>query len=184
MVDVKKGGAPQDSFSVNLTTNRGCWNLVSVPLLPASTSLSSFLSSISGKYDLVQAYYGGAWHSSTGDLTTVDNKMGLWIHVTQNCTLTVDGAAPTSTTISLTSSGDGWNLIGWPTSGPRSISTALSGIAGKYDKIYAYDASDAADPWKIYDVSAPSYVNDLTQFSPGKGYWIHMTSSADLVVSY
>jgi hypothetical protein len=185
MVDVKKGGASQDSFSVNLTTNRGGWNLVSVPLVPASTSIASFLSSISGQYDLVQAYYGGAWHNyPSGDLATVDQKMGLWIHVTTNCTLTVEGTAPTSTTIALSSSGDGWNLIGWPASGARSISTALSGILGKYDRIYAYEATDATDPWKIYDVSAPGYVNDLTQFSPGKGYWIHMTSSADLVVSY
>jgi hypothetical protein len=185
MVDVKKGSASQDSFSVNLTTNRGGWNMVSVPLAPASTSIANFLSSISGKYDLVQAFYGGNWHNyPSGDLTTVDQKMGLWIHVTQNCTLTVEGTAPASTTISLTSSGSGWNLIGWPAGGARSVSTALSSIAGKYDKIYTYDAYDATDPWKIHDVAAPSYVNDLTQLVPGKAYWIHMTSSADLVVSY
>ena len=54
----------------------GIFNFIGI--LANDILLSFFvLASIAGKYDLVQAYYDGAWHSYPGgDLTTVNEKMG------------------------------------------------------------------------------------------------------------
>ncbi len=185
MVDVRLGGGSGQTYSINLTTANGGWNLVSTPLVPTATAVADFLASIAGKYDLVQAYYDGTWHSYPGgDLTTINEKMGLWIHVTQNCTLVINGQPPTSTTINLTAANGGWNLIGWPSGSTRSLATALAGIAGQYDKVYAFHAADLADPWKLYNPAVPSYANDLQNMEPGKGYWIHVTADCSLVVPY
>jgi len=187
MVDVRLGSAGE-VHQINLTSQNGGWNFVSERLIPTSTAVADLFASISGKYDIVQAYVNGAWKSYTpgygGELTTADQKMGLWIHATQDCTWTVSGEAPTSTTISLSSANGGWNLIGWPSDNTTSIETALSGIAANYDMVYYYDVTDTADPWKIYSRTAPSYANDLTQFSSGKAYWLHVTANCDLTVNY
>lgn len=187
MVDVTTGASGNTQY-INLTTAGSGWNMVSINLTPGSSAIADVLASISGKYDLVYAYQSGTWRSYTpgvgGDLTTIDPSMGLWIHVTQNCTLTVTGTPPTSTTISLSSANGGWNLIGWPSNDTRSVATALAGIAGNYDMVYQYVASDTADPWKIYNPAAPSYANDLTNLSPGTACWIKMNANRNLTVDY
>ena len=45
----------------------------------------------------------------------------------------------------------------------------LSSIEGQYDLVYAYHASDAADPWKKYNVAAPPFLNDLTEIDETMG---------------
>ena len=63
---------------------------------------------------------------------------------------------------------EGWNLISIPvTPEDTSISSVLYGISGNYSIVWAYDAGDAADPWKKYDPSVP-FGNDLTDLNSGK----------------
>jgi len=69
----------------------------------------------------------------------------------------------------------GWNLIGYNSLNPKTITDALFSISGNYSIVWAYDASDTADHWKMYDPGVP-FGNDLTIIEPGKGYWIMMTS--------
>jgi len=70
----------------------------------------------------------------------------------------------------------GWNLISIPVSPASTVITdVLSSIEGQYDLVYAYDAWDAADPWKKYNTAAPPFLNDLTQMGPGWGYWIRVS---------
>lgn len=187
MVDVRKG-AGGEVHQINLTNQNGGWNFVSERLIPPSTAVADVFASIAGKFDIVQAYVNGAWKSYTpgygGELTTADQKMGLWIHVTQDCAWSVSGEAPTSTTIRLSAANGGWNLIGWPSDNAVSIETALAGIVANYTMVYYYDAYNAADPWKVYNRTAPSYANDLTQLSSGKAYWIRVTADCDLIVNY
>lgn len=188
MVEVEAGDGGGELHNISLTTANGGWNFVSIRLIPSSTAIADVLSSINGKYDLVQAYDAGAWRSYQpgigGTLTVVDQAMGLWIHVTQDCTLSVVGEAPTSTLIHLSSASGGWNMIGWPSDDSPSISTALAGIAGHYDLVYTYNAFDLSDPWKVYNPSAPSYANDLQQASSGWAHWVRVLSDCDLVVDY
>jgi hypothetical protein len=58
----------------------------------------------------------------------------------------------------------------------------LAPISGQYDLVYAYDGSDAADPWKKYIPDSP-VGNDLTAMRPWYGYWIHMTEPAVLTIA-
>ena len=74
----------------------------------------------------------------------------------------------------------GANLIGYPSGSAVTLPDALASIAGKYIRVYAYDPSDVGDPWKSFDPSAPSLVNDLTTLASGKGYWVQMTQPAFL----
>ncbi|NLG26981.1 MAG: hypothetical protein GX557_03670, partial [Chloroflexi bacterium] len=182
MVDVKPGPGGALNYQVALTTQNGGWNFVSAPLAPTSSDPATYLSSIAGKYDIVQAFQGNAWLSHPGGgLTSINERTGMWIHVTQNCTLNVSGTAPASTTIPLAV---GWNMVGWPTTTSRPVTTALAGIAGKYSVVYSYDATDTADPWKLYSPTAPTWVNDLVNMQPGRGYWIYVTTATNLEVPW
>ena len=75
--------------------------------------------------------------------------------------------------------GPGWNLISYPIPDPNGqifpIQDIFASIAGNYTTIYGYDSYDTADAWKVYDVSAPYYVNDLTELKFASGYWIYVT---------
>jgi hypothetical protein len=37
-----------------------------------------------------------------------------------------------------------------------------------------------ADPWKVYGVGAPGWVNDLAALEYGQGYWIYVTQDVTL----
>ena len=52
---------------------------------------------------------------------------------------------------------------------------ALASIDGFHDLVYAYDASDAVDPWKKYNVAALEFLNDLTEMGPGWRYWLRVS---------
>ncbi|MCP4659125.1 MAG: hypothetical protein GY856_27260, partial [bacterium] len=60
---------------------------------------------------------------------------------------------------------------------------ALASIEGKYVRILAYDAWDAEDPWKIFDVNVPDWANDLAMMEPGRGYWVLLTEATTLEIA-
>lgn len=74
----------------------------------------------------------------------------------------------------------GWNLVSYPLLEARALPQALASIADAYTTVYGYRAEGAADPWQVYSPQAPGWVNDLTQFEPGRGYWIHATRAITL----
>jgi hypothetical protein len=167
------------------------WNLISSPRVQAATAITIVLSSISGKYDLVYAYdasdSASPWRKYNvnappyaNNLAVINERMGVWVHMTTAGTLTVAGAAPTTTNIQLY---PGWNLVGYPGTQTRPIAEALASIAGKYTLIYAYDASDPADPWRKYNVNAPPYANNLSAMRSRWGYWIKVTENCVLTIS-
>lgn len=61
------------------------------------------------------------------------------------------------------------------------IAAVLSSISGKYDIVWAYNASDAKDPWKKYIPGAPDSVSDLKTMVPGLGYWISINSNSTVL---
>jgi hypothetical protein len=69
----------------------------------------------------------------------------------------------------------GWNLFSYPLRESRPVGQALASIDGYYATVYGHMATDEADPWKVYDVSVPEYVNDLERLAFGHGYWISAT---------
>jgi uncharacterized repeat protein (TIGR01451 family) len=165
---------PFDTFEISLFEG---WNLISVPLLPEDTTISSVMSPISGNYSIVWAYdaaEGGVWKMYdptapifVNDLTEIQPGKGYWIMMTANDTLPVNGTLQDNS-FQLES---GWNLIGYNSLSSKPIDSALAPISGNYSIVWAYDAGDGG-VWKMYDPTAPIFVNDLTEMEPGRGYWI------------
>ena len=123
-----------DFHSTSIPLQTG-WNLVSFNLRPVSTAITDVLSSLAGHYDLAYAWNapGQTWLkyddiAMSGDnLSHVDETLGFWIHITTTApTLTVFGSLPTTTGITLSGAGSGWNLVGYPSSATRALPGALT----------------------------------------------------------
>ncbi|MCD4811277.1 hypothetical protein K8R14_01565 [bacterium] len=166
-------------ITLNLYTG---WNLISLPLMPEDTSITSLMSSISSNYSIVWEYNASDtadhWKKYDpgvpfgNDLTNMEPGKGYWIMMTSDDTLPISGTVPESTDIVLKTS---WNLVGFNSLDNKPIAEALSSINGNYSIVWAYDASDTADHWKKYDPGVP-FGNDMTDMESRKGYWIMMTS--------
>ena len=167
------------------------WNLVASPLVPIDAAASAFFAPITGQFTSAYVYdacdtddpwkrYDPSAPPFANDLTTITVERGFWIRANINTTLTITGTAPATLRNPLCS---GPNLIGYPSGSAVPLPAALTSIAGQYARVYAYEPSDAADPWKTFDPSAPSFVNDLTAVAPGMGYWVQMTQPGLLMLN-
>jgi parallel beta-helix repeat protein len=180
--------------SISLYTG---WNLVSFNLHPADTTITTVLSNISGSYDLVYAWDATGAHSGGGNwmiydpnrvfgntLANLDEKMGFWIHMTAPATLNEVGSLPGTTNIPLHITAGGWNLVGYPSAASLALPDCLRdhGVGIGYTLVYAYHANDGA-PWKLYNRNA-IFGNDLTQMTPGWGYWIFVSGDSTWSVGY
>jgi hypothetical protein len=179
-----------NSFAIILQPD---WNLISINLHPANPEIAQVLSSIAGSYDLVFAWNGAVsinnWTSYSPDvpyflnsLTTLDERTGYWIHVTSPTpvTLYVTGSLPTTTTINLSTTGGGWNLVGYPAATGKDLPGAMP---ADVSLVFAYHAADAVS-WKLFDRAAPPFINSLTSLTPGWGYWVYVTASTPWIVTY
>jgi uncharacterized repeat protein (TIGR02543 family) len=176
------------------------WNLVSFDLHPVDTSIAAVLSSIDGKYNLVYAWDATGASSGSGNwlkydptgqayqnsLHNLDEKMGFWIHMTAGGTLQVTGTVIVSSSIDLWDNVGGWNLVGYPSTAARLLPGALQqyNVGTDFSLVYAYHANDAAPQWKLFDREAQPYANDLTQLTPGWGYWIKVNADHSWSVNY
>ena len=96
------------------------WNLISLPLMPEDTSITSLLSSINGNYSIVWEYNASDtsdhWKKYDpnapigNDLTDMEPGKGYLIMMISNDTLSISGTVPESTDIYLNTD---WNLIGY-----------------------------------------------------------------------
>jgi hypothetical protein len=160
-----------ENATIQLNTG---WNLISIPVSPGSTSISSVLSGAMSKIEAVYAYNGTSYEAfvpgeSSNTLTTIESGRGYWVYLNDSATLNVEGStAPRSISIR-----EGWNLVGYNSTMALSASEALQSINGKYLAIYAYDSSS-----NEYRAHIPGESSDLTQMEPGNGYWVYATESA------
>ncbi|MCP4059253.1 MAG: hypothetical protein GY738_18515, partial [Pseudoalteromonas sp.] len=123
-------------------------------------------------------YYDPA-EPAASSLTAIDHTMGLWVKATAATLLPLAGTLPATTTIELC---EGWNLIGFPAGQPRHPHAALASIAGKWQRVFGYDASDPDDPWEFFDPAIPDWANDLRLMHPGRGYWVLATEAVTLEI--
>ncbi len=165
------------------------FNLISLPEEPADTDPAVVFAALDGQLEKVEAYdacdtadpekvYDPA-DPAGSDLNAVDHRMGLWVAPTVATVLPSDGTLPASTTIDLCV---GWNLIGFPAGEPRHPYTALSSIAGKWERIFGFDKFDEEDPWEVFDPVVPDWANDLRVMQPGRGYWLLVTEATTLEI--
>jgi hypothetical protein len=164
-------------ITYNISLSLG-WNLVSLPLEQPDTSVTKVLSSINGKYDSIKYYDSrdpaDPWKSyrpdGQNDLTGIDHRMAVWIHTNAECTLTLYGTIPTSTTIQLYT---GWNFVGYPTHDTtKTVASALAGTG--YDRVEGYQST------------APylKELKDTDPFLPGQGYWVHVPADTTWTINW
>ncbi|UCG68486.1 MAG: hypothetical protein JSV09_11820 [Thermoplasmata archaeon] len=162
------------------------WNLVSFPYIVSETGIDDVLGSIDGEYDIVQYYNSSdvtdSWKhkhilkpSYMNDLENLDNKMGFWIHVTEidGAILFISGDSPISPqTISLR---QGWNLVGYPCTTPKSRDNALNNLD--------FDIQINAVEYFDNGTKTIRSLEEWDYMEPGKGYWIHAIQECDWIVS-
>jgi hypothetical protein len=153
------------------------WNLISLDLTPADTSLDSVLETIIGDYNAVQWYdakdtvdswkhYEVSKPSQLNDLSEVNPKMGFWIHVTKpgGTTLSYTGKMPyMERRVTLY---PGWNLVGYPSLTDKLRMEGLNNI------IFGTDV----DLIQWYDPSTQTWhdMDEDDDFVLGRGYWVHV----------
>jgi hypothetical protein len=77
--------------------------------------------------------------------------------------------------------GPGWNNFAYSVRETQSVTEALLSISGYYTTVYGYEPEDPDDdPWKVYDVTVPDWVNDLKALEFSHGYWINVSRSITL----
>ena len=164
-------------------------NLVSIPREPADSDPAAVFAVVAGQLHRVTANDAcdpaDSWKvydpadPAASDLTAVDHRSGMWVSMTAAAALPLGGTLPATTTIELC---EGWNLIGFPAAEPRHPYVALSSIAGKWQRIFGYDAFDPEDPWEFFDPAVPDWANDLQVMKPGRGYWVLATEAVTLEI--
>ena len=68
--------------------------------------------------------------------------------------------------------------ISWQPNDPAPGAVFLP-IASAVRRVFAFDACDTADPWKVWDPASPGS-SDLTAITPAKGFWLEGQGSATL----
>ena len=162
------------------------WNLISLPAEPSDPDPAAVFAPIAASVERVYAYDAcdpsDPWKlydpadPAASDLVAIDHRMGLWVESRGNANLPIDGTPLASTDFSLCS---GWNLIGYPSAVPRPVPSALAPILGSLVRVFGYDAFEALVPWKVFDIAAPGWANDLAAMVPGRGYWVLVSAAAD-----
>ncbi len=165
------------------------YNLISLPEQPADTDPAVVLAALGGQLHRVEAYdacdLADPWKlydpadPAASDLTVIDHRKGLWVAPTVATVLPSDGTLQATTSLDLCV---GWNLIGFPAGEARHPLTVLSSIAGKWERIFGYDAFDPADPWEGFDPAVPDWANNLPLMQPGRGYWLLVTEATTLTI--
>ncbi len=153
-------------LDINLSAG---WNLISLPLSPENSNIDFVLASISGKYDSVWSYQEGKWKYyiaglAGGALTTMEFGKGYWIKMKTASKLTIRGNDAISSFLQLSK---GWNLVGYNSLSPRTITEAFASIEGLYYSIWTY--KDGGWLRHIEGFSG----NNLTDMVPYYGYWIN-----------
>ena len=186
----ESGGSPLTSYDIPISpaAGNGDWVFVSFPYTISGNIETVLDDSILGDggttWDVAKWYdpqdTADPWKAyragvSTSDLVTINNHMGIWLHLTANggnqlLTTGVAGSySAGAVNISLYA---GWNLVSYPSATSRLASTTLPG---------------AADMVAYYNSGAPYLVTEAlptaVTFSEGNAYWVHMTSAATWTVN-
>jgi|GEM_PF-655773 sugar lactone lactonase YvrE len=157
------------------------WNLVSLPIAPAQTSIDKLLNPLIQLHELkiVWCYSptpSPAWSfftpPSSGALKTMVDGKGYWVYVNDAVNMTVVGyVIPPASTPPSYSLAAGWNLAGFkpePTIQNETIGQYLMSISGSYDQNNVWIYDNAGGAW----IRATS----STWVVPGQAMWILVTS--------
>jgi parallel beta-helix repeat protein len=152
-------------------------NLISFPLIQSNRSTQTVLQTVA--FDKAWAYdaHQKKWISympskpHKGELKEINNKMGVWVNVTEISNLTVAGIVPLMTSIGLL---PGWNLVGFP-----SFDTDYSvGEFKSYTNASRVEGFDPSSPPHFLRV-----LSDTDKLKTGYGYWVSSVVTVTWYVS-
>ncbi|MBI5001168.1 MAG: amidase domain-containing protein [Euryarchaeota archaeon] len=160
------------------------WNLVSLPLVQANSSLQSCLASIAGSYDRTQFYdssstinqwrqYYSGWQPALNDLSQLNHSIAFWLNVTApSATLNVTGTLPSSTAIVLR---QGWNMVGYPARNDSSYTVGQLKTATGATIVEGFNGS------ATYKTSV---LPDSRIMKRGEGYWVYAPAPTTWMVDW
>lgn len=174
-----------DGFIIHIPLKAG-GNMISIPFNMTNDSLEEVLLDIEGNYTTVWWYNISdninPWKlydvdKPVADLHSVGRKMGIWIFMSSDDTLTVTGSEPIPSTTNIDLKA-GWNFIGYPSLTPRFVGVnpgeAFNSISGFVEIVQYYNATNITDPWKEWDPGSYTQ-DDLIEIKPCYGLWIRVT---------
>ncbi|MFO7619083.1 MAG: clostripain-related cysteine peptidase [Thermoplasmata archaeon] len=181
IIAVPEVGTPPVPYNINLVGRPSVgWVFISFPI-GISGDIQTILDDAQTTWNVAKGWdnVNKKWltyrSGYPATLTTINNQMGVWLHLTANggdqlLTTAVAGSYPASTVdINLYA---GWNLVGYPSAAG---STATASLPAEAD-IVAY-----------YNPAAPGFITDdpepfSTAMSHGNAYWVHVTGDCTWAV--
>ncbi len=151
------------------------WNLFSINLIMNDNSIDYVLGSIKEDFLFLYTYdnKNKLWlcyfpeYPYFSDIFTIDFGKGYWIYMEKKKTLTIRGKLPKDKSVKLIT---GWNLVGYNSSEPETVQSALFSISSQCSYIWTYDTEKG---WMVY-IYNDKYTSEkkLEILTPGRGYWI------------
>lgn len=147
-----------NAITIDVAMNAG-WNLVSVPVTPASFSVSAlFPAAIPGT---IYSFLTGAYVSQT----TLQNGEGYWAYYASAGNNSITGDAITTSSVTV-AAGNRWVLIG-------SVSTTVPTSALVSNPV------GVIVPGTLWGFNGTAY-STPTQIEPGKAYWVFVNAPCTL----
>ncbi len=152
--------------------------LMSIPLVLSNTNITNVFQTVDFETVIYYDAMAGKRHNwrtfdtrkPYKDLEDINHTMAVWIRVKSDSQLSVAGLVPLQTTIHLVV---GWNFVGYPSFIDRTVSDALAGAT--YQNVETFNPTDP--PWFL------KRLDDTDLMWAGEGYWIHVSSDFDWVLS-
>ena len=128
--------------------------------------------------------FTGEYYNDKPDITTADDVPVILGEGTLNINAQLALKQDTVSNDLVT----GWNLISLPvtlsnTAPASAFASLVHNLVPNYGDVFAYNACDFADPWKLFNPNVPPPVNDLTEVGVTNGYWINMTAPDTLALT-
>lgn len=151
---------------------------------PLSVRLDYSTTSPSGPYSAIAAGLPGSG-TFTWTVWSYSGDMWLKANVTDSASNGAEDIVHVTVKIvkeewNRTFASPGWYLVSIPLNVSGDVPTILASIAGNYSEVQAFNATDADDGWKTYNVTRPSYVNDLENLDCRMGFWLLITGTCTL----
>ncbi len=151
-------------------------NLISVPLIQSNESMEHVLRTV--RFDKAWAYdpVSADWRTYMKSkpylvMWSINNSMGMWVNVTENCSLTITGLPPAQTAVHLHA---GWNLVGSP-SLSTSFTVADLRATVPVERVEAFDATAPPNFLRV--------LQDSDVLLAGHAYWVKVNQDTVWVIS-
>ncbi|MFC1786714.1 beta strand repeat-containing protein [Halobacteriota archaeon] len=153
------------------------WNFISVPK-KQDTTRDTFGELLTGiDFSVAYSYSPATGWTQVTSGDSVQVLYGYWVYANSAGIITLSYLSEGQTVpASRALTGDAWNAIGFSNTTATSANATLKSVQGSWSTVIGWDATS-----QMYQDSIIYQVNDDTNMSPYKGYWVWMT--ADDVLS-